>query len=171
MILQQIKNIKNKKKTIYFITPIVFVCLLILLMVFYKEIKSTEKDIVNRLPLSDGWKLEENGVYVLSYHNSKVAFITDTSEFAYGENSQMIVSNWIGMHASLTEEINILKNAQGDRIDKVLITIEPSAAKQMAGAEIVQELHYFYVTSDNYFMDIVLIDNTYVSELETLLVE
>ncbi len=138
---------------------------------FDKEIENTEKDIADRLPLSDGWRLEENenGVYVLSYHDSKVASITDTSEFAYGENSQMIVSNWIGMHASLTEETNILKNAQGDRIDKVLIAIEPSAAEQMAGAAIVQELHYFYVASDNYFMDIVLIDNTYVSELEILL--
>lgn len=138
---------------------------------FDKEIKNNEKEIVNRLPLSDGWEMEGNdsGVYILSYHNTKVASITEISEFAYGENSQMIVSNWIGMHASLAEETNILKNAQGDRIDRVLIMIEPSPAEQMNGAVTARELHYFYVASDNYFMDIVLIDNAYISELEILL--
>ncbi len=64
------------------------------------------------------------------------------------------------------------KKAETDgrgRIDKVLINIEPSAAEQMNGAKAVCELHYFFVASDDSFMDIVLLDNEYRLKLEELL--
>lgn len=126
-----------------------------------------KKGLVDRLPLTVGWELEENEneVFIL-YQKSKVASITEISDFAYGSNSQMIVSNWIGMHAFIAEETRIAETSEGDRIDKVLINIEPSAAEEISGAKMVQELHYFYVASDNSFMDIILLDDDYMLELE-----
>lgn len=133
--------------------------------------RENKKDIVNRLLLTDGWELEENQnkVFSLLYQKNKVASITEIRNFAYGSNSQMIVSNWIGMHAFIAEETRITETVEDDRIDKVLINIEPSAVEEINGAKMVQELHYFYVASDNSFMDIILLDDDYVPELEKLL--
>lgn len=130
-----------------------------------------KKDIVNRLPLTTDWELEENPnkEFNLLYQKNKVASITEIRDFAYGADSQMIVSNWIGMHAFIAEETRIAETSEGDRIDKVLINIEPSAAEEINGAKMVQELHYFYVASDNSFMDIIMIDDAYGPELEELL--
>lgn len=161
----------NKKKVLFLVSFVFFVCLAALFIVFSREISKSEKDIISRLTLKEGWELEENQneVFILLYQKKKVASITEASDFVYGADSQMIVSNWIGMHAYIAEETRIAETSEGDRIDKVLINIEPSAAEEINGAKMVQELHYFYVASDNSFMDIVLLDDDYVPELENLL--
>lgn len=161
---------KNKKKTIFFVSFAILIFFVILLIVFTNRFSKSEEDIIDRLRLKDGWELEEdqNKTFLL-YQKERVASISRARNFAYGDSSHMIVVNWIGMHAFIEEETRIAETVEGDRIDKVLINIEPSAAEEIKGAKMVQELHYFYVTSDNSFMDIILLDNDYMLELEEIL--
>ncbi|MCM1467585.1 MAG: hypothetical protein NC086_05505 [Alistipes sp.] len=131
----------------------------------------SKKDIGDRLTLTEDWELEENEnrKFTLLYQKKQAASMTGGNDFAYGASSHMIVSNWLGMHAAIVEETRIAETDEGDWIDKVLVNIEPSAAEEINGAKAVQEWHYFYVTSDNAFMDIVLTDEDYMTELEEML--
>lgn len=161
----------GKNKRVIFITAIIIICIVIISSVVYTKISYSNKGNSGGLNLTDGWTMGKsvNGTYFLVYQDNKIASVTEEKEFAYGSSSHTIVSNWLGTHADIAEESVIKEINDGGKIYKVLVHIEPSAAQEIAGESMTEELHYFYVTSDNEFLDVILLDEQYMTELEELL--
>lgn len=160
----------NNKKTIL-ITAIIIIGMIMISLAVFAKISHNKSGNPGGLNLTDGWTMTdlENGTYFLVYENKDIASVTEDKEFAYGSSSHTIVSNWIGMHATVAEESVIAKTNNGGKIYKVLVQIEPSAAQEIAGVGMTEELHYFYLTSDNDFFDVLLLDEQYMTGLEELL--
>ncbi len=160
----------KKKKTIL-ITAIIIICMIMIPLAAFVKLSHNKNGNPGGLNLTDGWTITDsvNGTYFLVYENTDIASVIESKEFVYGSSSHTIVSNWIGMHAAVAEESVIAETNNGGKIYKVLVHIEPSAAQEIAGVGMTEELHYFYLTSDNDFFDVLLLDEQYMTGLEELL--
>ncbi len=104
-------------------------------------------------------------VYIMS-GNEKIAMITVAKHFEYGDSVERIVANWIGMRTSVKSDESFYTNKK-DEFRKVIVATELSAADEIKGVEpYPDEVHYFYLSEEDLFIDIMVYDDAYISQLE-----
>lgn len=122
------------------------------------------------LSLPQDWEYQDNGYTVSLYdQDEKIATISIEEGFEYGDSVERIVANWIGMRTDVLSSESFVTD-QNYEFYKVTVGTELSAAQEMAGEEQEpDEIHYFYVSEEKLFIDVYVLDDTYVSEMESVL--
>lgn len=111
----------------------------------------------------------ENQNWKVLYQGAPIAEIQMGEEFSYGTDLQTLVANWIGQSAQITEE-GVLETKEGPTFQKVELLCEESAAQQIKGEKNTSEIHYFMLTEDGVFFDILLQEKSDKDLLEKMLV-
>ncbi len=111
----------------------------------------------------------ENQNWKVLYQGAPFAEIQMGEEFSYGTDLQTLVANWIGQSAQITEE-GVLETKEGPTFQKVELLCEESAAQQIKGEKNTSEIHYFMLTEDGVFFDILLQEKSDKDLLEKMLV-
>ncbi len=102
------------------------------------------------------------------YNNKKIATITVEEDFQYGGNAERIVANWIGMHASVNSD-SAFFTYKNDEFHKVSVKSGLSAAQEINKEKPeADEIHYFYLSKKNLFVDIMVYDDEYITLIEDL---
>ena len=122
------------------------------------------------LILPENYTVKEEGMNTaVVFDNKKIAAVEAAEDFQYGDNIEKIVANWIGMHAGIESE-EILLTEQEDEFHKVIVNVELSAAEQINGEDSNKdEVHYFYLSEDKLFIDILVYDNNQIAAVEDLI--
>ncbi len=118
----------------------------------------------------ENYTVKEEGMNTfVVFDNKKIAAVEAAEDFQYGDNIEKIVVNWIGMHAGIESE-EILLTEQEDEFHKVIVNVELSAAEQINGeGSNKDEVHYFYLSEDKLFIDILVYDNNQIAAVEDLI--
>ncbi len=88
----------------------------------------------------------------------------------FAQNIDSIVANWLGMHAYIISQSPIEIVASDRVFEKTVIGFNQSAAEEITGSEPwPNEIHYFYVSENNSFMDIDLRDESYTEDIEKII--
>lgn len=161
---------KMKNKKIYFISIIIFSLLVVstLLIIKYKENSlllnnefSTDLYTIN---LPNNITIESNNKIInLFISGKKVGYVATYENCQFCNSISSIVSNYLGMHANIHGNIKET-NYDSYKKSKVYIDYELSASQQIKGElPVTKELHYFYTTNNNLFIDLQL-NTEYISE-------
>lgn len=122
------------------------------------------------LALPENCTIEEDGgnVFIVS-GNKNIATITVDENFQYGGNIEKIVANWIGMDTSIKSESSFLTD-KNDKFHKVVLKTRLSAAQEINGEKPSDnEIHYFYLSGEKLFVDIMVHNNGYIDLIENLI--
>ena len=120
--------------------------------------------------LPQGWAIDsESNEASLVFSEEIIATITVEEDFEYGQNIESIVSNWIGMRTSILSEDSIETTNKETVFHKTVVGWEQSAAEEISGESIYpNEIHYFYISKDNLFIDIFLRNEEYDEDVENI---
>lgn len=121
--------------------------------------------------LPQGWSIEGEGIAVnVVFSEETIATIMVEERFKYGQDTELIVSSWIGMHAFIISE-NPVKTLNKEVVfNKTIIGFEQSAAAEINGeSPWPDETHYFYISEDRLFIDIFLRDEDYAEDVEKII--
>lgn len=121
--------------------------------------------------LPQGWAIDSKGNEAsLILSEEKIATITVEEDFEYGQSIESIVANWIGMRASILSEDSIETTDKETVFHKTIVRWEQSAAEEISGeSPYPDEIHYFYISEDNLFIDIFLRNEEYVEDIENII--
>lgn len=122
------------------------------------------------LSLPQDWAYQDNGYSVSLYcQDKKIAIISMEEDFEYRDSVEKIVANWIGMRTSI-QSSTLFMTDHGYEFYKVIVETELSAAQEIAEEEQEpDEIHYFYVSEENLFIDVYVLDDAYLVEIENVL--
>lgn len=166
-------NNKGYQKKILLVALVIVVILIIGLIVLLSQLPDKSNLYSNEyysLTLPENCTVQESeysecDVYIMS-GNEEIAMITAAEHFEYGDSVESIVANWLGMRTSVKSDSSFFTN-KNDEFRKVIVATELSAAQQIKGEESnPDEVHYFYLSEDNLFIDIMVYDDAYISQLE-----
>lgn len=122
------------------------------------------------LELPENCTIKEDGANVFLVSGDKeIAGITVEENFQYGGNIEKIVANWIGMDTSIESESPFLTD-KNDKFHKVVLKTRLSAAQEINGEKSSDnEIHYFYLSGEKLFVDIMVHNNGYIDLIENLI--
>ena len=120
--------------------------------------------------LPQGWAIDSEGNEAsLIFSEKIIATITVEEDFEYGQSIESIVANWIGMRSSILYEDAIETTNKETVFHKTIVGWEQSAAEAISGeSPYLDEIHYFYISEDNLFIDIFLRNEEYVEDIENI---
>lgn len=158
-------------KILFAVLTVVIVLIAILLAITNSSDKSNSySNKYYSLILPENCTVQEDGMnHFIVSNNKKIATIQVEEDFQYGDNIEKIVANWIGMHTSIKSEEPLLTE-QGDEFHKVIVKVELSAAEAINGEDSkTDEVHYFYLSEDKLFIDILVHDDEHITTVEDLI--
>ncbi|MCX4328225.1 MAG: M56 family metallopeptidase [Lachnospiraceae bacterium] len=180
------KNKKNSRKSKIIAGAALFAAAVLLIPGFTKtnNMVKAEQDIpymaaepghiyTNKyysLVLPENCTVQEDGPdsFIVS-GNKKIAAIMTEENFQYGGSADKIVSNWIGIHAGIKSGHSFLTD-KNYKFYKAVVKTELSAAQEINGEEPgSDELHYFYISGEKLFIDVLVYDEEDITLAEKII--
>lgn len=120
--------------------------------------------------LPQGWSIEGEGIEVnVFFSEERIATIVVEERFKYGQTTESMVANWIGMKAFIISENPVETLNKEVVFNKTIIGFEQSAAAEINGeSPWPDETHYFYISEDKLFIDIFLQNEEYAEDVENI---
>lgn len=103
----------------------------------------------------------------LVHSGQDAAIIEVADSFQYGGSTEEIVDNYIGMRANIISEDEVKTDTK--IWSKVTVNIEESAAQEIKGEVNPDEIHYFYLSEKNLFIDVYVLDENSIPDIENVI--
>lgn len=131
--------------------------------------KNVYENAYYSVTLPRNWEIREQTDFsaLLIDSGQNAATIEVTEQFQYGGSTEEIVENWIGMKADIVSEDELNVGDQTWR--KVVISMEESAAQEINGEMNPEEIHYFYLSDEDVFVDVLVQDTNLTSDVENVI--
>lgn len=158
-----------KKRTISLVAIVCVVCVLGIVFLHHNLSKNMYKNAYYSVSLPKNWEIREQTDFsaLLVDSGRNAATIEAADQFQYGGSTEEIVENWIGMKADILSEEEL--NVDDQTWRKVVVSMEESAAQEIKGETNPDEIHYFYLSDEDVFVDVLVQDTNLTSDVENVI--